>query len=46
LRIQGGTFTADHAYALGKAALKAGEVQRALLDFERALSLRPNWAEA
>jgi tetratricopeptide (TPR) repeat protein len=47
LRIQGGAvLTAQQAYAMGKAALQASELQRALLSFEKALSLSPDWADA
>ena len=47
LRIHGGALmTAQQAYTMGKAALQAGDLQRALLNFEKALSLSPAWADA
>lgn len=43
LRMDGGTWTPDGAYAAGKQALAQGRTHEALMLFERAAVLRPNW---
>jgi LytR cell envelope-related transcriptional attenuator len=46
LRLDNGPLTADGAYTAGKQALQEGRVYLALMHFERAASLRPDWADA
>lgn len=46
LRIQGQQLDGPQAYAIGKVALGAGDLQRALLHFEKALSISPQMADA
>lgn len=46
LRMDGGTWTADGAYAAAKEALKQGRTHEALALFERAAIMRPRWDDA